>query len=61
MVDGIQVKKATAVSQSKPSNVWIYKTDCTGYTKKWQAKVSDCVDLGYIDKLVYLDPQYYLY
>jgi hypothetical protein len=32
MVDGIQVHKVVTVSGSKPGNVWIYSTVCTGYT-----------------------------
>jgi Ni,Fe-hydrogenase I small subunit len=31
-VDGIQVQKVEAVSQSKSHIVWIYNTVCTGYT-----------------------------
>jgi hypothetical protein len=32
MVDGTQVHKVERVSQSKSGNVWIYSTNCTGYT-----------------------------
>jgi hypothetical protein len=32
-VDGIQVHKVEAVSQSKSNVVWIYNTVCTGYTR----------------------------
>jgi hypothetical protein len=31
-VDGTQVHKVEAVSQSKSNIVWIYNTVCTGYT-----------------------------
>jgi hypothetical protein len=32
LVDGIQVHKVEAVSQSKSNGVWIYNTVCTRYT-----------------------------
>jgi hypothetical protein len=46
MVDGIQVQKVGAVSESKCGNVWIYNTVYTGYTWSLLSTPSALTALG---------------
>jgi hypothetical protein len=45
MVDGIEVEKVMAVSQSKSRNVWLYNTVCTDYT--WSLLIYYCTTTDY--------------